>query len=1367
MISSNQYRLTWQHFCDLNQDRRTAFENMCRALFDRTRVLVSDVSHSNPNHPGVEVAPVHSKDGKELISFQAKYFDGDLDYRQIESSIQTAINRYTGEINKIYLYCNKDVTTTSPSYQRIELMAKNAGIELVPITGQSILNDVMNYPPLLACYFGLDTLDKKWFEQNLQIALDNLGRRYNSKFNIDTEARRRLSIFLKDSDGIEFLNTKKVNAIESLKDFRWHCDYNFKDSINKLIRTIEHIPDVSRQSITDVLTWKDSFEKENKNIFDELCAFEEEIEQELKSDELSSEEKNRKRSDLHVISKLKTSADYLAISDYEKSLIISKVLFVTGEMGMGKSQLLATAARESLRNDRMSLLMLGQTFISSASIENQIMDSLTGIDCNESFDSLLAVMEENAYEKNNLSVVYIDAINETRERDLWKEGINRLIAEIEQYDNLLLVVSLRSGFEPLLYSDKVLSNIKKGEIATIIHNGLMDESPKGIFDFLSYYGVPTSPAFYLNHEMTNPLFLTWFCQTYTGEEQGLTELISSVLTIADKEASKECGFSEPIGLLRDLLMEYFEVADAKIVTKKELLALRTWELYSVTNKIAYINAIERAGVLISYLREQDEIFYFGYNLLEDFIQATWIIERQQTKEKIKRYCLANLFGIDSEGRITKFGNESVFAMLASLFSTKFGEECIDIVDAIKESWDRNNLLEAFVKSFTWRTLKFSSEQLIEFVNKYKISPAVVWSVYMECATKDNSILNADGLTQILSNYSLNKRDYLWTTEINNLTEDDRIINLAYFFESGNELEGLSDRTAELLLTLFAWMLSSSNRVLRDRISKSMIEVLRTRIDLCSILLEKFKDVNDPYIIQRLYGVFFGAVIKRTESFDSEFERFACMVYHFVFMQEKVYPDILLRDYARLIIERFIYEYPSKETLFEVKRIRPPYYSDPIPEVAECDYSDEKYQEDGLWRLLYSMKFDLDVKGVGQYGDFGRYVFQSALQQFVSVDEHNIYYYAIEYILNDLGYSNDLFGDYDSNRADFSRHQSRGVERIGKKYEWIAMYNILARLSDTYNIEGNDWNDEVGKAYSGPWNPYVRDFDPTRNVRYKMKEFVFPEFEESQIQDNHFIEKDSSEENISAWVLADDEMYSSFPKRFIRKDKNGVEWISMYLYQELKKTIPGTEEYALSLPHGEQHIWSISAMHIAEADQELSIDKLIESRYLRKHAGMNTMRDCYTLFSREYAWSPGYTQEFEIDEYEDEENTIKAFPAVINAMWEEQYDASQEETTSYYFPSGTIIKELGLHQKMIDGVFFIEDELVAFDTRIIGDAHGELLIRKDALDLFVHNSKMKLFWDVVGEKQFFLGGNNQKWQRREGYYLYESESIDGKIDIVPN
>lgn len=84
--------------------------------------------------------------------------------------------------------------------------------------------------------------------------------------------------------------------------------------------------------------------------------------------------------------------------------------------------------------------------------------------------------------------------------------------------------------------------------------------------------------------------------------------------------------------------------------------------------------------------------------------------------------------------------------------------------------------------------------------------------------------------------------------------------------------------------------------------------------------------------------------------------------------------------------------------------------------------------------------------MGGYGDFGRYIFQSALRNF-EVDEKRMFNYAIYHIINEMGFTDEYFGDHDRDCRSFDRHLTTKTERIGKKYQWITLYNMLARISD--------------------------------------------------------------------------------------------------------------------------------------------------------------------------------------------------------------------------------------------------------------------------------------------------------------------------------
>ena len=1364
VIGTNQYELTWSHFEQLHSDKKIAFENLSRSLFLRELCKEGTILHSDHNHPGVEVAPVLAKDGRTKISFQAKHFDNAIGYAQIKKSVNEAIAHYAGKLDIIYLYCNKDITETCDSYKEITKLLSLEGIKMELVTGQTILDQAMNFPPVLSCYFGLDSLDDEWFQKNVDLSLANLGRRYNSLFNVATEAQRNISLFLRESAGIAEVNAKKENLICELKDLRWRCNGKYKNEITQLTKWAKSIADIDVRSFLSALDWKDRFENECSEVWDDLKNRLIEIRDEMSKHSYEAPEYKKLRDEEFSIERILGVVSCLDFSKTEKTMLRCKSAIITGDMGTGKSQLLATAAKRMVDSGRPVLLLLGQTFISDESIEAQIMNNLEGVSFDQNFESLVSVMDEKGELLGEDAIILIDAINESKSRDAWKNGLNRIIATLEQYVHVKLIISLITGFEELTLSQDILDKKDSGQIAMIRHTGLADESPARIYEFLSSFGIPFSPEYYLHSEMTNPLFLTWFCSTYDGEEQGLLTLIDKVLKQADQEGSKGAGLSETVGLLKPLIYEMLDVAGNGTITKRELFGLNSWSLYGVVNKISYLNAIERAGVLTSFVREQEEHYYIGYNLLEDYLKAARIVDREQSKEKITKFCEKELLDIDDAGNINNYGNESIFVMVASLYAMKYGDELVELIDKVEDNWDKNCLIDDYYSSFIWRSSHITYDNFFEMINKYPADRRRVWDVFIENSVKEKSDLNALGLTKLLNQYPMNKRDLLWTMVINDFDENNRMISLAHYIEAGNTLDGMSDNKAFLLTITYTWMLSSSNRNLRDRVSKAVIEVLKDHFSVCVKLLELFKDVNDPYILQRLYGIVFGAVMKRKNEDFIVFKNLAQWVYKEVFDKEMIYPDILLRDYARLIVERYAAEYPEELETIQLQKVKPPYKSEPIPVVEEIDYGDDKYRDSGLWPLLFSMKFDLMVKGVGLYGDFGRYVFQSALEDFVNVDISNIYYYAMQFILNDLGYNAEWFAEYDQQRSGYDRHHVKRVERIGKKYQWIAMYNILARVSDTNNVKSWDWNDEIGVAYEGSWNPYVRDFDPTLNIKIHLKE-TNPKMSLPMYGEESFCDINSSDEEAQLWVRGEDKMFTDFPGRFIHKDIDGSEWISLYIYQE-NKLRPENDEYSVSgFPRGEQHIWTIATMYILPNKKSKCIEKdLAEAGFA---SSSNGMQSCYSLYSREYAWSPGYASEFVRSDEEEDEAGLKAFSAAVNFMWEEEYDASQEEASSFAIPAGQIIQEMHLYEKNVDGVFYRDEEIVALDLALVGNEHTEIVIRRDVFDEYITKTGAQAFWTVIGEKQYFMGDINQKWQRREGYFIYDKKKIVGSISLINN
>lgn len=153
---------------------------------------------------------------------------------------------------------------------------------------------------------------------------------------------------------------------------------------------------------------------------------------------------------------------------------------------------------------------------------------------------------------------------------------------------------------------------------------------------------------------------------------------------------------------------------------------------------------------------------------------------------------------------------------------------------------------------------------------------------------------------------------------NGIIED--IINWVWY---ESDKVNMDEKSVKLGATLLSWFLASTNRQLRDTATKALVQLLHNRIQILIPLLEKFSIIDDPYIHERLYAVALGCALRSKSK--KHLTSLCQYIYSSVFnIEGEVYPHILLRDYARSIIEYAISN--GEKTSIDINKIRPPYNS---------------------------------------------------------------------------------------------------------------------------------------------------------------------------------------------------------------------------------------------------------------------------------------------------------------------------------------------------------------------------------------------------------------------------------------------------------
>lgn len=213
---------SWTQFRLTNFDGKSIqlkFEDLCRQVFMNEflgKNKVKHYLHANPNNAGLETEPIFCEESNKSIGFQAKFFEDRVDYRQIMESANKIVSNYSGSLDTLFLFCNKDISRQSRSFQKISNLLAEYGIDIELITNDSILDLVKKYHYLSVYYFGTCYIDSNWLITHNQQMFSYLHDRFNESFNIATDASKNLSFFVKDDDAIQCINERKRVLLKKL-----------------------------------------------------------------------------------------------------------------------------------------------------------------------------------------------------------------------------------------------------------------------------------------------------------------------------------------------------------------------------------------------------------------------------------------------------------------------------------------------------------------------------------------------------------------------------------------------------------------------------------------------------------------------------------------------------------------------------------------------------------------------------------------------------------------------------------------------------------------------------------------------------------------------------------------------------------------------------------------------------------------------------------------------------------------------------------------------------------------------------------------------------------------------------------------------
>ena len=771
-------------------------------------------------------------------------------------------------------------------------------------------------------------------------------------------------------------------------------------------------------------------------------------------------------------------------------------LVVFGEAGQGKTHLFCDVVRKAIESSRPAILVLGGRLLGRNPWQG-IADSL-GLPPLGS-ETLIGAMHAAAEAAGYPFLLLIDALNESDDARAWREELPSLVAEVSGNPWISIGVSVRSTYQSVVLPSGGLDHV-----AVLHHTGFADRVSEATERFFDAHGLQQPRVPLLTPEFANPLFLKLYCESLRdmgkhapeAGEAHVTEVFGWYLRQKANRIALELSLDPANNNVHTAVQRFCQalaaansdslvysvgssLLDGAVPWRKEWPNTLTGQLLSegvLTKDMAWLQD------------EYQEVLRFTYQRLADYAVARVVLDSVGSDLDCLRAALGS--GEPLNDRLADAPAGWIEA-LAVIIPERFGVEALDAIPDDSPAAGSKLWEDAFVQSLVARRPRAVTARTIEQLNRiHRESPrlrAKILDAVLSVAAVPDHPLNARALHRLLTRLPLPDRDRSWSQHTYHALHDGsplgRLLRWAARKRHGDD--DVPDDVVELAAVTLIWTFTSPNRYLRDYATKAVVQLLARNLEVLASVISRFRGVDDPYVIERLSVVAHGAVICGREDNLDTVLRIATAIKNIALDPEQN-PNLLTRDAVRGVYERCLrlgaIDRPKCEGVL------PPYGSSPPDAPRRASELRQLYDRRtggagiGDYHALFGSLFSL--------GDFGNYIVARKLGYFDGpmfdipsepqaesnrMRDELARCWIFERVLS-LGWTPERFGDFDrATEVPPYTRSSHKAERFGKKYQWIAVRELMARLTDNLIFVG--WRGEA-VPYVGPWQVLGRDIDPT-------------------------------------------------------------------------------------------------------------------------------------------------------------------------------------------------------------------------------------------------------------------------------------------------
>lgn len=829
-------------------------------------------------------------------------------------------------------------------------------------------------------------------------------------------------------------------------------------------------------------------------------------------------EKKYEEQVLHKASSVVHGPDHLVATLLDKffptviwqlGLINKSDLHILGDAGIGKTHIACNICDDRLSNGLPALFVRGSQFRTDQIIEVQLRD-IFDIPLARSWHDFLQALSAAAEAYHTRIPLIIDGLNESVHNgtfsNIWELGLKGLVQEIAQTKNLVLITTCRRSYEEAIWKEgtpkefnweKFVWEDKDSPNLVYAYGFDTDEVKQEAIDkYFNAYKIKADLTLAPLRQFEHPLHLNIFCETKNREsktevqvyvgEQTLFEVFDEYLEQCNEEVCKRLELRPGTSVIQPALNKIakylwrhrtrnINIEEMACIVDGQYLEEPKWWESSKTR------AIEAEGLLVcrDWIGGKDTMS-FTYELLGGYLIALHLVQQAaKRRQSYLRRTVSDLFGKESRNSHPLLSN--IRKCLVVLFPAKirrFLSSLLGPKTAHPMSEDIGRCLAALLPTKISQFLHELSDNREAFGLSiralFEISPGDINQDSIDLVTHlfgvpenresffklaettvghPNHPFNASFWSDQLLPLSMSERDLSWTEYVRRNRYrffEEMVIR---FEETCRDAQNISDYGKKRLLLLaeyIMWILTSTVRPLRDQATRALYWYGRRFPKEFFDLVMKSFTINDPYVSERMLAATYGIAMARQNDFeDTSFVTemlplYAKELYDTMFNPNAPHATthISARDYAKRTIDIALIHRPDLLTEDERERINPPFTDGGTQEWGESENREEGSPPVQM--------------------DFENYTLRGLLNYDSNADESERVKANVYWRIYDLGFSLEDFGEIDKRISGenwslgrYNEH-SRKIDRYGKKYSWIAFYELAGFREDKGILP--DYND---------------------------------------------------------------------------------------------------------------------------------------------------------------------------------------------------------------------------------------------------------------------------------------------------------------------